>query len=631
MRSASFRHSDTVFRLLVLTAFIVVAYLPSFHVPFVFDDVPNILLNPRVQPDTLSELPQALDARGHSRPRPIPMLTFALNYLQGGLDPTGYHATNLLIHVLNAFLVFALVTLLARAPRVHEGIRSHARELAFAGALLWAVHPVNTQAVTYIVQRMASMATLFYLAGLLAFAAWRSGRLRGSAAGSLVIVAYAAAMLSKANTVTLPAAIVLLDVAFFSRWRRGHTWAVVGIAGLAAVAAVSFDEPALTHFLRAPANRNFSGLERLLTEGRVTWHYLSLIAWPAADRLKLDYNFPISRSLFDPVTTAWAWAGLLAITALAIAGLRRATWVAFGWLFFGLALSVESSFILLEIAFEHRLYLPTTLFIPALVAPVYLLVHTPRAARALQLGVLLVAGVLAWQTIERNSEWADFGGFWVHDLERGASPDRVTINGAVRYLREGRPAQALALLGRTEQPTVKALEARAETLMALGRYDEAIDGFAAVLKQRPHWTRAAYYAGLSMVEDGRLADAEHLQAQMADIDTHSTYAIALAANIDQARNRPARGAERIEEALARPGYASQERIFLRLQLGNLYVAMNQPGNARAQYRKVVERNPQQWVAWASLYHLLKAGGSSQQAAAIRQYMQRSGIDPDNFR
>ena len=151
------RRTDLIPRVAALVAFAVIAYLPALGAPFVFDDIPNLVLNDRVQPARLAELPRSLDARGDSAARPVAMVTFAANYLVGGLDPFGYHVVNLAIHVLNALLVFGVVAGLARAPFSPPAVQRHALEIAFASALLWAVHPVNTQAVTYIVQRMAAL------------------------------------------------------------------------------------------------------------------------------------------------------------------------------------------------------------------------------------------------------------------------------------------------------------------------------------------------------------------------------------------------------------------------------------------------------------------------------------------
>lgn len=622
--------ADWVARLVVVAAFTIVAYLPSLNAPFVFDDLPNILLNERVQPDSVAGLTDALDARG-ARDRPLPMLTFAVNYLQGGHDPLPYHVTNLLIHVLNAFLVFAVVAALARAPNAGPRERLPATELAFAAALLWAVHPVNTQAVTYIVQRMASMAALFYLLGVLLFVLWRLGRMRGRVAVPLLVASYVAAVSSKANAATLPAVLLLLDVAFFTPWRRYHTWLVAGVAGLGIVLAAWYAREAFAHFLVAPSHRDFSGLERLMTQGRVIWHYVSLLIWPAADRLQLDYEFTISRSLLQPATTAIAWVALVASAGVALAWLRRHPWPAAAWLVFLVALSVESSFLLLELVFEHRVYLPAVLLGAGLLAPLYLRAGTQAWRTGLTLAVLALAGAFTWQTVERNTQWADFGGFWVGDLERGASPARVTVNGAARYLRQGRPEQALALLRRSDQETPKLNQARGEALMALGRHDEAIEAFRAVLEERPRWTRTAYYTGLTMVEAGRLEEARGLLEQIENLHPESLYADALAANIHQAAGRPDQAAARLERTLAQGRHSMQEQIFLHLQLANVYLALERPDAARGQYREVVERNPQQWVAWAKLHQLLEAGGSTEEAAAIERYMDRYGVEPANFR
>lgn len=614
-------------RAVILAAFCVVAYLPSFAVPFAFDDVTNILLNPRVQPAGWHELGMALDARG-PRDRPVAMLSFALNYLHGGLDPVGYHAVNLLIHVAATITLFFLLRNLALAPRSPAILRDRASAFAFAGALIWAVHPVNTQAVTYIVQRMAVLAALFYLIALLLFVLWRLGHLRTQWALPGILIAFLLALGSKLHAITLPAAILLLDIAFFTGPRRVHAVAAALVVAVAVPAAMVFAGDQFDFLYEPPPHRDFSGIERLMTEGRVIWHYLSLIAWPDAQRLQVDYDFAVSRSLFVPPSTFLAWVGLVAISAIALLRIRQNAWPAAGWIFFCLAIAIESSFILLELAFEHRLYLPATFLVAGILAPAFVHVPSGRWLRALSLLVLVIGAVLASQTIERNHAWANPGTLWAGDLERGASAERAALNSAVGHIRRAEPIAALEILRHVDDGIADArhYQARGEALFALRRFEDALAMFRKAFEHRPNWSRTAYFSGQSLVHLGRVDDAAQLLQQMEENASDSVFTAALRAEVMAARGRREAAAASITDYLEQhPRQPAVNRSFLYTYAGNLALADDRPAEAIRHYRSATELDAGNWGAWRSLYALFHKTGRSEQAEAVARYMHQQGI------
>jgi hypothetical protein len=152
--------------IILIVATGVIAYSNTFEVPFTFDDIPGIVENERIK-DFGNFWPP-------SGSRYVGQLTFALNYQMGGLDVTGYHVFNLVIHILNALFVFWVVMLTFRTPFFAGGSGSTERygnavHVAFISGLLFVVHPLQTQAVTYVVQRFASLATFFYLFSLIMY------------------------------------------------------------------------------------------------------------------------------------------------------------------------------------------------------------------------------------------------------------------------------------------------------------------------------------------------------------------------------------------------------------------------------------------------------------------------------
>jgi len=626
-------HRIAAAHLLVIAAFIVVGYWPSLAVPFVFDDFQNILLNPDVQPDRFLDLWAALDPAGYHGERLVAMFTFALNYLVSGQDPFSYHVVNIAIHIGNAFLLYSGVHLLASAPRSPTPLGSRAGPFAFAAALLWAVHPVNTQAVTYIVQRMASLAALFYLSALLLFILWRFGRLRPAAAWGGIILAFLLGMATKPHVITLPAALLLTDIVFFSGWRRWHAWALAGLAVAAVPVGWLFAGSAFEHLLTPAPWRGFSGVERLMTEGRVIWHYLSLLVWPDHSRLQLDYNFAISHSLIDPAATLWAWLALVGITVAAVLAVRKHPWPAFGWLFFGIAISVESSIILLEIAFEHRLYLPATMLIAGVVAPVYQRLQGERALACAGLAVVAVAGVLTLQTIERNSEWADQGRLWSADLTRGASIYRSALNGAIALARQGRPNDALALLNRIPEDisafrAAKVAQNRGEILMMLGRQEDALREFRSVLAFAGGYRRAVYSAGQALLQLGRIDEAQSVLDQLQEHAPDNLYTHLLAAELMVTRDEPDAALESLRAYVQQhPELPGTTRRIFGLHIARALRELGHTEEAAREYRRIAAADRTFWAAWANLYYLLKASGETEPAARIKRYLDNHGVDP----
>jgi tetratricopeptide (TPR) repeat protein len=338
-----------------------------------------------------------------------------------------------------------------------------------------------------------------------------------------------------------------------------------------------------------------------------------------------------------PPVTAVAWMALAALTVVAVAMVRRYPWPAFGWLFFLLALSVESSFLLLELAFEHRMYLPASLLIAGLVAPLYVAASHRARLHQLQVPVLLVAALLSWQTIERNYQWLDLGRFWADDMDRGASPDRAAINSASSYLRKGYPDKALTILERGEDAATpstryKLLQARGEAYYAKGEYERALEVFRQVLELNPAWTRTAYFAGQSLLQLGNVAGARNIEAQMQQAQPGNAFTAALSAEIARASGNPDRAVSRLETYLAgRRRAGGHEASFARLHLANAYRATGQYDEAADVYRQVVRYDPHNWAAWSNLYLMLEAGDSKQEAAEVRRFLEARDVNPGHWR
>jgi len=439
---------------LVLIAFVgVLAYYNSLTVPFLLDDYSSIVRN-----GVITDLGAFLSGAGYRyNPRRfIGYLTIALNYRMGGLDITGYHLFNLGIHLSCGWLVYALGMATFRTPFFAQhsgpagnpggkdsagrgattapGSRDH-RLIALFAALLFIAHPIQTQAVTYVIQRLASLCTLFYLLSLVLYAAARllGDRSKGRILTvSLYLASLASALLAmetKEIAFTLPLAVLLYEVMFFriSALKRLLLLAPVLLTALVVpVTLLGVGKP-LTQMLAELAQRTrvdstLPRLHYLYTQFRVLVTYLRLLVFPAGQNL--DYDYPVYRSLLAPPVL------LSLFTLLAILGaalyLIRATGkvapagaggspglrpelrlVSFGILWFFLTLSVESSLIpIADPIFEHRLYLATPGVFLALASLLFCCTQAlPR--RPVVVGAGLVVAVLAVLTVARNAVWRD--------------------------------------------------------------------------------------------------------------------------------------------------------------------------------------------------------------------------------
>jgi tetratricopeptide (TPR) repeat protein len=430
--------------LAALAGFNTLAYRPSFRAPFVFDDRFNILENSDVIRVGLGGAPllALADPRLQAR-RPLAFLTFALNLRAFGQDPFSFHVVNLAIHVLDSWLLFALILSLSQGRR--GGFQTRSYLPALAGALLWSLHPVQVQAVTYIVQRMASLAALFYLLALLLWL-----QTRGQPRRLVRVGWFLAALLSawlgfetKETVVTLPLAVLLLEGVVPGRERtRGERRAWLGKAALA-LAGYGLLLLAVVPRLSWDIADNVTHLSadwttRLWNQPAVIWHYLSLLAFPLPSRLSLDPEWVSASGLRHPWS---ALPALLALAALIGAGLYsiRVRPLAAGAGFFFLLTLLPESMVPLDPVFYHRLYLPSTLLLGVIGAG---LARSGRFRKArLALLALCLAG-LGLLTYTRNTDFHDELRIWRDTVKKSPHQARAWANLAAVYEAES-PARAL--------------------------------------------------------------------------------------------------------------------------------------------------------------------------------------------
>ena len=415
-------------------------FLPGVSGPYMFDDFTNIIENNYVKiqsldPDTLYHASFSLDS-GPLR-RPVSMLSFALNYRFSGsfADPAPYKITNVIIHIINGLLAFWLMRIVLQRLTLREvsthdnsGHKTQATWLAFGVAFLWLVHPIQISSVLYLVQRMTELAAGFTMAALIFYLKGReainSGRFRPGTALIItgVLIFGSLGVLSKENAILLPVFILILEFSLFSDKTPWDQWKKISplrqrllltAVGLCAAASLAW---VISHEAPLYASRHFNMAERLLTEGRVLFFYLSLILLPQIDRFGNQHDdIALSTSLLEPWTTLPALLGHGAMIMAAIRYRKRVPFFSLGILWFYAGHLLESTVIPLEIAHEHRNYLPSLGIMLVLAGGIHhaaVLSRKPKLVRVVPMMAIIFSSMTLLRAIQWSNE-ADFTQFEV--------------------------------------------------------------------------------------------------------------------------------------------------------------------------------------------------------------------------
>ncbi|MGO4551581.1 tetratricopeptide repeat protein [Lysobacter sp. 2RAF19] len=402
--------------LVALPLLVLAIYWPGLNGGFAFDDYPNIVDNPALKLDTLDGAAwraAAFSSNAGSLQRPVAMLSFAVNTYFAGMDPVAMKATNVAIHAINALLVLGLVRLLFALAAPGVDVRRRTWAAAFV-AVAWALHPINTMGVLYIVQRMESLAHTFVFAGLWLYLIGRQRQLAGEngrwwiAAGLFGCTALGA--LCKESAVLLPLYAWLAEAcipALRTSPQKGDVRKLfLAVLWLPLVAGIFWLYPRVTA-PNAFSTRDFNLEERLLTEGRVLVDYLRWTIAPPLRELTLYHDdYLVSRGWMSPPSTLYAMIGLALLAAFAWWMRARRPLVALGVLWFFAAQALTATVVPLELVYEHRNYFAS---MGVLVAVADLLLLAPRDAlkRIGALVAILLTLGYAGTTHLRAREWSN--------------------------------------------------------------------------------------------------------------------------------------------------------------------------------------------------------------------------------
>ncbi len=600
--------------LLILTAGIL-AYCNSFTGPFIFDDPSSIEDNPGIR--NLWDIPAVLRARPpmHDKPiRPIVNISLAVNYAISDLNVWSYHILNLCVHILAGLVLFALVRRTLLLKRFNGQFASASTVLGLIVALIWLVHPLQTESVTYVIQRAESMMGLFYLLTLYCL-------LRGSqsrfarywyAAGASFC---ALGMGSKEVMVTAPLVALIFDRVFLSTSFKqlfAKRW------GLYALLAVTWSIPAvLLSMSGAPEGSGFglkdvTPLQYAATQCQVIVHYIRLAFWP--DPLVLDYIWPMA----DRFADVWPWASAIAILLVAtLLALRYLPAAGFMGAWFFLILAPTSSIMpISDAAFEHRMYLSLAAIVVGIVVGLYataqimgrkLGIQSASMKLAATVGGIVLACIavvaLGSATLMRNADYSDRVTIYQDTADKSPHNYRAWSSLADSHQMNRDMPQALECYTRSIELKPKyatvynnrgvlylsryQLQLAPEDLdRALGDFDKAIE-----LKSdyaRAHFSRAIIHA---YMDEPALVAADLVSAK-AFGRTHDKYLLQFAAVHRKAgRDEVALELYTFLIGVAPSGEAYTER-------GEVYQRLEKYDPAISDFTKAIEMNPQLAASYA---------------------------------
>jgi tetratricopeptide (TPR) repeat protein len=558
---------------LLLVFALLAAYANSFRGQFVLDDEIAIERNPTIADLTNLRQVFAPPVGSAVTARPIVNLTLAVDYALWGLDVRGYHATNLLIHVGAALLLFGVVRRVwwrwekrigtaepARASTLAQGKADCARQAtvwAAAIAAPWALHPLQTESVTFVVMRSESLASCFYLLTLYGFVRCaEAGSCRWWGCGAAV--ACSLGVLSKEMAVSAPLFVLFLDRAVyagsFREALRDRGWFYAGLLfswlPLAAVIVQSGGARGGT----CGFGTVVTPWAYLLTQCRAIVVYLHLALWP--DLLCFDYGRAVVRDAWSVLPQGILLLGLAGATVVA---LWRRWWLGLGGLFFFAVISPSSSIVPLasQTAAEHRMYLP-------LLAVVVVVAAVARRILGKHGWILLALAtpVLGLLTYQRNALYADPVALWQDTVDTQPNNSRARINLGNALLASGRAAEALLQY----EAGSEAMRDRDAGLMA--------------------------NMALALFDLGRLGEAGVRAKQCLALDSRCTVAMTTLGCVAAKRGELAEAREWLEKATE---LAPGDKATL-LQRGRILWMMGDTVEAEADYRRVLELDRNNFLA-----------------------------------
>lgn len=610
------------------------AYANCFPGVFLFDDNIRIVEEPRIR--RLWPVASLLSGE-----RPVVDLSLAVNYALGGLNPWGYHAFNLAVHILAGLTLLGIIRrtmTLYFANREPQNIdnrlspidNSFVSLIAFAIALIFVVHPLQTQSVTYIIQRGESMMGLFYLLTL--YCAIRAiDAARQWSWHFLAVIFCGLGMATKAVMVTAPMMVLAYDWVFLSlaansaanfKTLRSRiplhiglcaTWAVLWVCGIAP--EVLGQKQGASHV--GFSYQGMTAWEYAVSQPSIIIKYLQLAFWPAS--LCLDYDWPVATDWQQVVAPAVIIILMLVLTGIL---LWRRCWLGFLGAWFFVILAPTSSIIpIKDLMFEHRMYLPLVALIAIVIVPLafwtthgivdwksairnqidirQLMIPTWRRKLLFGLVILVLSTPLAYATHLRNRVYHSELTMWQDVATKRPNNARAYVGIGSELIKIKDWEQALSALRKAVALKNAYSDAHynlAIALAGMGLYAEAANEYLTAARLNPTRTDAPIHAAQSLEKLGDHAraaavmrEAIHLHPTEAQFYFQLGYALASGGDFEAAKAQ-------FKLCLQH----DPEHTPARINLGNFFLRENQLEEARQQYERALAREPDNATAWLNL-------------------------------
>ena len=640
-----------VFSFISLGLLVLILYSNTFQASWHFDDAPNILdrNSMHLTDFSWSQIRGTFYNESGHLYRPVANLSLAINYYFNKDNVLGYHIVNTLIHFVTTVFLFLFIHQVLRLPRLREKYGKHAYFIALLSSVLWAANPIQTQAVTYIVQRMASMAGMFYIMSMYFY-------IHGRISSQKVVkaFAYAACLItgllacgSKENAAILPFSITLFDLFLIqglSKKELLRTGLLLLLCVLVAQALLLLTRGVfllnLEGILSGYSLRNFTPMERLLTESRIIVFYISLLLYPMPSRLCIIHSPTVSTGLLDPPTTLLSILFIIGVLAYALAVAKKYPLFSYCILFFFINHLVESSVYPLELVFEHRNYIPSMLFF----VPISILIikglgafsHRPAMYSIITAFVILVIISNGHGTFIRNAIWKTDESLWMDAVDKYPNSHRAHHNLAHYYDRNNHNDKALrhytyALtlpepsygnksyfthcnLGLLYEKMDRREEAEEQFRMAIAatppgeffsdphnnlgvilifekRYDEAFDILMNALNYAPKKRDLHHNLGVLLLKTGRLKEAIYEFERALDLMSNTPNTLEYLGVSYKMMGEYGKAAFYLHQAVS----ANPRSLLTRLHLAEIYLTIGQKARAEHLISKALSDIPSRFA------------------------------------
>ena len=664
------RFSSPWFAFILIGLGVLVIYSNISKSPFVFDDLSSIVEN-----KTIKDLSNFSSLSKLLKPRAIVDFTFALNYRVGKLNVFGYHLVNVLIHILNGFLVYLLVVAILKQlpgssgfsnPSISRSADFSISATSLFAALIFVVHPIQTQAVTYTVQRYASVAAMFYMAAVLGYLKarmiqQRAGSIapgaKSSAQGdkekdqntsttfqvtcfyALSVLAGLLAFLSKQNTASLPLAILLVEYLLidgtWQEWKQKLPWFAIsfglwilfifyvsglfsgGVEGRGLLEDVS----GLMKETKAVGRWQY-----LCTQFNVIVIYIRLLLVPV--RQNLDRLYPFKSGFFDAYTP-FAFLFLIGFAALGTWHLKKRPIISLAIFWFFITLSVESSIIPIRDAlFEHRLYIPMFGFALITAYLLFDLLFDLLSKKQFQAIIISVAMImlLGVATYHRNNVWKNDITLWSDVVSKSSYNYRAHNNLGLALANQGKIAEAISHYSealRINPNYAIAHNNIGDGLDKKGRINEAIDHYLQALREKPDFEEAHENLGNVFLKQDKVSEAVEQFNAALRINPEFTAAYnSLAVALIRMGKTDEALAELQKALQINPGDADTQ-----VNLGSALLSLGRVDEAMVHFRKALQIKPDIPEVHSNLGVVLASSGKVEEA--ITHFRKALQIDPDN--